>query len=222
MKTCIKSLLAITTVALLGSSAWANANITLHVGERFPLMDADNYSFSHSGGDRWYKLATAEDKGTNEFVQGVFEDAHATASFLSNGAQGTTKFYFVGTKPTNEPQVLKLFRCSVVGDTVPNIYNKYPYGDTKTWKACEDQTYTITVKEPEYKLVENPVEVTATRITFAAGEQTGEQYVGYVTKAGNQYACGKDDEPTEAFRKSDGSPHEKLAGTTQLFVIEAK
>ena len=234
MKKTLKSILALATAALLGSSAQADATIELKVGERFPLTDTDNYSFTYSSGNRWYKLSTANNTGTNEFVQGVFEDAHSSKSFLSNGAQGTTKFYFVGTKPTTQAQVLKLFRCSAATDAqgnslVPDTDQQYAYRgyegksqDSNQWMACNGHTYTITVTEPEYKLVENPVIVKATRVTFSDNQtKTETQYDGFLTEKGCQYAWGKDGSPTTAWTEpSDGTPCDlaKPGDATQLFV----
>ena len=59
--------------------------------------------------------------------------------------------------------------------------------------------------EPEW-WIEEPVYVTATRVTFAAGGQMGEQYRGFLTKKGLEYAWGKDGEPKTEWERSDGTP----------------
>lgn len=59
--------------------------------------------------------------------------------------------------------------------------------------------------EPTYH-VEEPVYVTATRVTFASGEQTGEQYTGFLTKKGLQYAWGTNGVAETEWKLSDGTP----------------
>lgn len=59
--------------------------------------------------------------------------------------------------------------------------------------------------EPEW-WIEEPVYVTATRVTFAAGEQTGEQYRGFLTKKGLEYAWGKDGVLLTDWVRGDGTP----------------
>ena len=59
--------------------------------------------------------------------------------------------------------------------------------------------------KPTYH-VEEPVYVTATRVTFAAGESTGTQYRGFLTKKGLEYAWGKDGVPKTDWIESDGTP----------------
>ena len=59
--------------------------------------------------------------------------------------------------------------------------------------------------KPTYH-VEEPVYVTATRVTFAAGGQTGEQYRGFLTKQGREYAWGKDGEALTEWVHGDGTP----------------
>lgn len=61
--------------------------------------------------------------------------------------------------------------------------------------------------EPEW-WIEEPVYVTATRVTFAAGESTGTQYRGFLTKKGCEYAWGKNGEPETEWKPSDGTPME--------------
>ena len=48
--------------------------------------------------------------------------------------------------------------------------------------------------------------MTATRVTFAAGEQTGEQYTGFLTKKGREYAWGKGGEAVTDWVRGDGTP----------------
>ena len=59
--------------------------------------------------------------------------------------------------------------------------------------------------EPE-SWIEEPVWVTATRITLAGGEQAGEQYRGFLTKKGLEYAWGRDGEAATEWVESDGTP----------------
>ena len=59
--------------------------------------------------------------------------------------------------------------------------------------------------KPTYH-VEEPVYVTATRITFAAGQSTGTQYTGFLTKQGREYAWGKDGEALTDWVRGDGTP----------------
>ena len=61
--------------------------------------------------------------------------------------------------------------------------------------------------KPTYH-VEEPVYVTATRVTFASGEATGTQYTGFETKTGLEYAWGKDGKAETEWKKSDGTPLE--------------
>ena len=220
MKTYIKSLLAIATVALLGSSAQAADHaISLQVG------DTSTQQATYQNKSRWWKLttsttATSIQQGQYSSVR--FNPCSPNADYISGATSTVARFTFTATAPGTEKWIL--YTHTDCGETDAGTYpDGTESGSGQTWASTVGETYTITVTEPEYKLVENPVEVTATRITFAEGvTKNAAKYVGYETKAGNQYACGKDDEPKEAFRTSDGSPHVKLADTTQLFVIEAK
>ena len=60
---------------------------------------------------------------------------------------------------------------------------------------------------PSYE-IETPIFVTATRVTFAAGQTTGTQYTGFLTKKGCEYAWGKDGEAKTDWKLSDGTPME--------------
>ena len=55
---------------------------------------------------------------------------------------------------------------------------------------------------------ETPVYTTATRITLVGEKQTGEQYRGFLTKKGREYAWGKDGEAATEWKLSDGTPME--------------
>ena len=59
--------------------------------------------------------------------------------------------------------------------------------------------------EPE-SWTEEPVWTTATRITLVGENQTGEQYRGFLTKKGREYAWGKDGVAATEWRKGDGTP----------------
>ena len=242
MKTYIKSLLAIATVALLGSSAQAYSvttngttrNITMTVGEKMTYTGPTKSSSQGDDGDRWWSFSassTYDSKSyTNDlttalqYAQPSFVNALESNPLMSNGAFNTPELTFEALQVGSA--TFYIYGAKASGEVVPMSMPSGPYNKQGSmWSSSnlDPFEFIITVKEPEYKLVENPVEVTATRITFAKGEtKTAGQYVGYKTKAGNQYACGEEGKPTEAFRTSDGLPHEKLDGTTQLFVIEAK
>ena len=74
-----------------------------------------------------------------------------------------------------------------------------------------------------WKLVENPVIVKATRVTFSDNQtKTETQYDGFLTEKGCQYAWGKDGSPTTAWTEpSDGTPCDisaKPGDATQLFM----
>ena len=60
--------------------------------------------------------------------------------------------------------------------------------------------------EPPEWWIEEPIYVTATRITFAAGQSTGTQYRGFLTKKGCEYAWGKDGEALTEWVHGDGTP----------------
>ena len=72
--------------------------------------------------------------------------------------------------------------------------------------------------------VEEPVYVTATRITFATGEATGTQYRGFLTKRGFWYTWGTNGVATTDWKLSDGTPMEfekpKGDGKWELMVRE--
>ena len=56
--------------------------------------------------------------------------------------------------------------------------------------------------------IEDPVPVTATKITYNRGEQTGEQFKGFATEPGREYAWGKNGKPETEWVKGDGTPCE--------------
>ena len=53
---------------------------------------------------------------------------------------------------------------------------------------------------------EEPAFTTATKITFSKGEPTGEQYRGFLTKKGLEYAWGRDGKTETEWKRSDGTP----------------
>ena len=59
--------------------------------------------------------------------------------------------------------------------------------------------------EPE-SWTEEPVWTTATRITLVGDKQTGEQYRGFLTKKGLEYAWGKDGKAATEWIEGDGTP----------------
>ena len=59
--------------------------------------------------------------------------------------------------------------------------------------------------EPEF-WTEEPVWTTATRITLVGDKQTGEQYRGFLTKKGLEYAWGKDGKAATEWIEGDGTP----------------
>ena len=59
--------------------------------------------------------------------------------------------------------------------------------------------------EPEW-WIEEPIYTLATRVTFAAGEQAGEQYKGFLTKKGLQYAWGTNGVAETEWVTADGTP----------------
>ena len=61
--------------------------------------------------------------------------------------------------------------------------------------------------EPEH-WIEEPVWVKATKVTLVGGNQTGEQYTGFLTKKGLWYAWGKDGVAKTDWKRSDGRPLE--------------
>ena len=60
--------------------------------------------------------------------------------------------------------------------------------------------------EPPEWWIEEPIYVTATRIAHSAGQSTGTQYRGFLTKKGCEYAWGKDGEALTEWVHGDGTP----------------
>ena len=59
--------------------------------------------------------------------------------------------------------------------------------------------------EPDW-WIEEPIYTLATRVTFAAGGQTGEQYTGFLAKKGLQYAWGTNGVAATGWVTADGTP----------------
>ena len=117
--------------------------------------------------------------GTSSFHENIFETIAAFSNVKKSLAENTAA-YFMSFGITEEQ--IEDFRTDML----------IGYGEPP---------------KPTY-WVEEPVYVTATRITFAAGEQTGEQYTGFLTKKGFWYAWGTNGVAGTEWKQSDGTPME--------------
>lgn len=203
----IKSLLAIATVALLGSSAEAaltadKTDIEIMVGQ------SDTVELKSDDLEKTYNLGFGSP--TNYSTDNPFTDKDEIVTVqasLMEGVSTTEKSYLtirglkVGT--------LDLEICNTKSQT-----SNHP---TLHIKVTEPQWTAVPLKDVQF--------VSATYITRTAGTKTVAKREAFATEEGCKYAWGKDDQPLTVWTdESDGTPCDlaRPAEATQLLVIGAK
>ena len=233
----IKTLLAITTIALLGSYARATSyEYTVEVGETLHVSDVLKYydSQKQEYKDRWWCVKD----GDSEIGTVIFDrkdgDPNQDELAITGTHSNAATFSVHGVAPNTTTWTV--YTYTDAGQAADNTYptlaaaNKGANGKTygsNAWSNGSGHTIKITVVEPQWT-VEKPVFTTATSITFAEGATKGAaKYEGFLTKKGYKYTWGdEDDKPLDNadWREGDGTPMKwaKPDGAKNLLVREAK
>ena len=222
----------------VGTSQWRIAR-TSASGGKVPI-NIDQLAFSGSGTVRPYEGDTQNqwvvDTADGNTYEVVVNDLPQTPDGLTAGpVDSGTKLSAISTSS---------IQGKIVDSNGTTVQGSLAWQNGETEVAVGENTYKVTftptgtlaqyfgnptnfnvtiVGNAPWKLVENPVIVKATRVTFSDNQtKTETQYDGFLTEKGGQYAWGKDGSPTTAWTEpSDGTPCDisaKPGDATQLFM----
>ena len=201
----IKSLLAIATVALLGSSAWA-------------ALEADKTNIEISVGQQDTVTLTASKDSTYDIAFGSFDD-HSTENPFTDKDEIVTVQASSMEVTQSQPATLKIkgLKAGELDLEICNLNSRTSTHPTLHIKVTAPQWTAVPLKDVQF--------VSATYITRTAGTKTGAKREAFATEEGCKYAWGKDGQPLTAWTdESDGTPCDltRPAEATQLLVIGAK
>lgn len=210
--------------------------VTLHLWRTSPkndLIPADaQYPYEGDTQNQWMDTTS---NPTDQSYHFTVTDTPRTDGLTAGPVDSGTKLSAISTSS---------IQGKIVDSNGTTVQGTLAWKDGTTEVAVGENTYKVTftptgtlaqyfgnptnfdvtiVGNAPWKLVENPVIVKATRVTFSDNQtKTETQYDGFLTEKGCQYAWGKDGSPTTAWTEpSDGTPCDisaKPGDATQLFM----